>query len=177
MSSAKWWPFCRGGDELMPAVCHSVGPACFSLWCWPRRLQLDRCKLQSQETQALPGESHWGRWLYKHINSLTLGRWVNDFKIVIIKLILPTNILRISSEIALWRMPQNPLPGKSTLVQVMAWCRQATSHYLSQCWPRSMSPNGVTRPQCVKKTITLLSKYARVLHSIQWQAEQICKQG
>ena len=24
---------------------------------------------------------------------------------------------------------------KSTLVQVMAWCRQATSHYLSQCWP------------------------------------------
>ena len=36
---------------------------------------------------------------------------------------------------------------KSTLVQAMAWCRQATSHYLSQCWPRSMSPNGVTRPQ------------------------------
>ena len=30
---------------------------------------------------------------------------------------------------------------KSTLVQVMAWCRQATSHYLSQCWPRSMSIN------------------------------------
>ena len=39
---------------------------------------------------------------------------------------------------------------KSTLVQVMAWCRQATSHYLSQCWPRSLSPYGVTRPQCVK---------------------------
>ena len=28
----------------------------------------------------------------------------------------------------------------STLVQVMAWCSQVTSHYLSQCWPRSMSP-------------------------------------
>ena len=38
---------------------------------------------------------------------------------------------------------------KSTLVQVMAWCRQATSHYLSQCWPRFMSPYGVTRPQGV----------------------------
>ena len=38
----------------------------------------------------------------------------------------------------------------STLVQVMAWCRQATSHYLSQCWPRSLSPYGVTRPRCVK---------------------------
>ena len=35
------------------------------------------------------------------------------------------------------------------LVQVMAWCRQAQSHYLSQWWPRSMSPNGVIRPQLV----------------------------
>ena len=34
----------------------------------------------------------------------------------------------------------------STLVQVMAWCHQASSHYLSQCWPRSM-PYGITRPQ------------------------------
>ena len=33
---------------------------------------------------------------------------------------------------------------QSTLVQVMAWCRQATSHYLSQCWPRSLLPYGVT---------------------------------
>ena len=38
---------------------------------------------------------------------------------------------------------------KSTLVQVMAWCRQATSHYLSHCWHRSMSPFCVTRPQWV----------------------------
>ena len=39
---------------------------------------------------------------------------------------------------------------KSTLVQVMDWCRQASSHYLSQCWPRSMSPYGVVRPQAIK---------------------------
>ena len=32
----------------------------------------------------------------------------------------------------------------------MAWCRQATSHYLSQCWPRSLPPYDVTRPQWVK---------------------------
>ena len=36
---------------------------------------------------------------------------------------------------------------KSTLVQVMAWCCQATSHYLCQCWPRFVSPYGVIRPQ------------------------------
>ena len=35
---------------------------------------------------------------------------------------------------------------KSTLVQVMAW----TSHYLSQCWPRSLLPYDVTKPQWVK---------------------------
>ena len=52
-------------------------------------------------------------------------------------------------EIALRWMPLDLTDDKSTLVQVMAWCCQATSHYLSQCWPRSMSPNGVTRPQWV----------------------------
>ena len=46
-------------------------------------------------------------------------------------------------------MPLDLTDDKSTLVQVMSWCRQATSHYLCQCWPRSMSPNGVTRPQWV----------------------------
>ena len=38
---------------------------------------------------------------------------------------------------------------ESTLVQVMAWCRQAPSHYLSHCWPRSVSPYGIIRPQWV----------------------------
>ena len=45
-------------------------------------------------------------------------------------------------------MPQD-LSDKSTLVQVMTWCHQATSHYLSQYWLRSMSPYSVTRPQWV----------------------------
>ena len=31
----------------------------------------------------------------------------------------------------------------------MAWCRQAASHYLSQCRPIPMSPYGVTMPQWV----------------------------
>ena len=44
--------------------------------------------------------------------------------------------------------------NKSTLAQVMAWCRQATSHYLNQCWPRSLPPYGVTRPQRVKSSFS-----------------------
>ena len=43
-----------------------------------------------------------------------------------------------------------PIGDKLTLVQVMAWCHQATSHYLSQCWPRSVLPYCVTRPQGFK---------------------------
>ena len=38
---------------------------------------------------------------------------------------------------------------KSTLVQVMAWCRQATSLYLSQCWSKPVSSYDVPRPQWV----------------------------
>ena len=33
----------------------------------------------------------------------------------------------------------------------MAWRRQATNHYLNQCWPISPTPYGVTRPQWVNK--------------------------
>ena len=38
-----------------------------------------------------------------------------------------------------------------TLVQVMACCLTASSHYLSQCHPRSMLPHGIARPQWVKE--------------------------
>ena len=49
-------------------------------------------------------------------------------------------------------MPQNTFDDKSPLVQVMACFHQAASHYLSQCWPRSISPCGIIRPQGVKET-------------------------
>ena len=46
-------------------------------------------------------------------------------------------------------MPRDLTDDKSTLVQVMAWCHQATSHYLSQCWLSSLSSCGIARPQWV----------------------------
>ena len=43
----------------------------------------------------------------------------------------------------------------------MAWCRQVTSHCLSQCWLSSPSPCGVTRAQWVKcATISIWYKLA-----------------
>ena len=54
-------------------------------------------------------------------------------------------------EITLRRLLQNKFDDKSTLVQVIAWCRLAPSHYLDECKARYIyiSPSGVTTPQCV----------------------------
>ena len=54
---------------------------------------------------------------------------------------------------ALEWMPGDLIDGKSTLVQVVAWCRQAASHYLNQCWQRHLMPYGVTRPHWVNCTV------------------------
>ena len=83
------------------------------------------------------------------INSLAPGKYESNFRHVIFKQILVIDGWGISCEIALIWMSPDFTDDQSTLVQVMAWCRQATSHYLSQCWPRSLSPYGVTRPQWV----------------------------
>ena len=88
------------------------------------------------------------------LNSLAPGRFQFHFsrlfRLVIFKLTLKNGGWGISHEIALRWMSLDLTDDKSTLVQVMARCRQATSHYLSQCWPRSLLPYGVTRPQWVK---------------------------
>ena len=83
------------------------------------------------------------------LNSLAPGSSECDSKNGIFNLALLTGIFRFSHDDALRWMPRDLTDDKSTLVQVMAWCRQATSHYLSQCWPRSMSPYGLTRPHWV----------------------------
>ena len=53
----------------------------------------------------------------------------------------------------------------------MPWCCQATSHYLSQCWSRSLSPYGVTRPQwvkfdCIDHCELILSSLGAILISV-----------
>ena len=94
-------------------------------------------------------------WAESHLrlswlNSLAPGRFEWNFRHIIFKLMLVIDGWGISCEIALIWMSLDFTDDQSTLGQVMAWCCQATSHYLSQCWPRSLSPYGVTRPQWVK---------------------------
>ena len=82
------------------------------------------------------------------INSLAPGKFEWNFMYVIFKRILEIGGWGISYEIALIWMSLDLTDYQSALVQVMAWCRQATSH-LSRCWPRSLSPYDVTRPHWV----------------------------
>ena len=84
------------------------------------------------------------------------------------------NFLFIVDVFLLRYMPQTPINGKSTLVQLMAWCHQATNHFLSQCWPRSMSPYGITRPQWVNDCcwFKLYNSLRLLFYTIEWWADR-----
>ena len=61
-----------------------------------------------------------------------------------------------SCDIYLSWMAENTFDDLSWLVEVMACCLHAKCHYLSQCWPRSKWPYGVTRPEWLKISMAIL---------------------
>ena len=72
----------------------------------------------------------------------------DNFKCVISQQSIIISIVSISSEMSPKRIPQlDFIYHKSTLAKVMTWCRRATSHWFNHCWPRFISPNGITRRQ------------------------------
>ena len=138
------------------AWCHQVTSYYLSQ-CWPRSLLPYGVIRPQWVNSLLPGDAiwHWPNWFdqilrsFTHVNSLAPGRFQRKFRKVILQLILVIDGWSISCKIVLKWMPMDLTDGKSTLVQVMAWCHQVTSYYLSQCWPRSLLPYGVIRPQWV----------------------------
>ena len=92
-------------------------------------------------------------WLIIGLTHWPLGN-LNESMYLILQIIAVIDGWGISWELALRCMSLDLTDDKSTLVQVMVWCHQATSHYLSQCWPRSLSPYGITRPQWVNSLAT-----------------------
>ena len=95
---------------------------------------------------------------------VTRPQWVNSLNPErfgwnldrVFKLISMINGWGIYCQIALRWMSLDLTDNKSSLFQVMAWCRRATSDYLRQYWARSMSPYGVIRPQWIKKIAAIL---------------------
>ena len=76
--------------------------------------------------------------------SLVSGRSGCDFENSIFNLVLLAGIFT-SCVNALRSMLHDFTDNKSTSVQVMAWCRQATSHYPRQSWSSSMSSHMVSQ--------------------------------
>ena len=106
----------------------------------------------------IPFQSPRGQW----VNSLAFGRFINNFKSMIFKFILQKSSLGALCEIVLRWMPQNHSNEISRLVQVMSWCQHTPSHYLIQCWPRSMLPYSITRTQWINFFINVYSEVTEV---------------
>ena len=114
------------------------------------------------------------RW---YVDSLACRRFQRKFRKVIFQLILVIDGGSISCKIVLKWMLMDLTGVKSTLVQVMAWCRQATSHCLNQCWPRSLSPYGIIRPQWVKQLTVetdIANKATTANNQMSWQVSWWC---
>ena len=145
-----------------PPVCYISD--CFSSF-WPETAETIRNVLWPQCLLPRPSnhfpninEALW-HWPGRCDQGPLVLTWVNlthwpqgDFNKVLVKwfsFILAFDGWDFSHEISSRWMSLDFTDDKLALFQVMAWCRQATSYYLSQCWPRSLSPYGVTRPQWV----------------------------
>ena len=78
------------------------------------------------------------KWVCRSLTHCSLG----DLSEIFDRWLIVINICGISCKIALGWMSLDRTNDKSAMVQVMA-CRQATGHYLTQCWPISLSPYNV----------------------------------
>ena len=92
---------------------------------------------------------HWLTSLGDLVNSLPCVGCGGNYESLVSEHMLQLKFMNISWVIALRWQPQSIFDETSTLVLVMAWCRQCTSHYLCSYWPRSRVPYGITGPRGV----------------------------
>ena len=119
MSSAKCRPFFLGLNVLIYLLTR-----CYTVFTYVLRIHIPRAS-------TVPDVCVCVFWLE------LIGSWdICDLNTDVV-------ISSISCEIAIRWMSHDFTDHYSTLFQAMTCCHQATSHYLSQCWPRSMSPYGV----------------------------------
>ena len=135
------------------------GPGCISSIIIIATRQMTWCirKCQHHVLGIQNGEA-----LIMGISLLAPGGYGSNFQSIIFKHNIQNSDLSTHHGTALRWMSQNLLNEKSTLVQVMAWCHQATSHYLRQFWLRSMSQLGVTCHNGLTHYWWMFSKYKTI---------------
>ena len=124
----------KGGSE----ICH---------WWWrymPKVLHTTKQHLMYMLQGVLK------RWRF---NTLRLGQNGCHFPDKIFKCIFLNESVWISIRMSLEFVPKVPRNNIPALVQIMAWCLQATSHYLNQWWPSLPTHICITRPQWVKQSL------------------------
>ena len=110
-------------------------------WCWMATSNyLNQCWLRPVMLYIITRP--------QGVNSFAPGKFEWNFEYVIFKLILGIDGWGLSCEIALIWMSLDFTDDQSTLV-----------HVVSQCWPRSLSPYGITRPQWVNGAHTQVFQY------------------
>ena len=75
---------------------------------------------------------------------------------LIFKRNLVTDFVGIFNGTVLTLIPHDHNDDKSTLKLVMAWCRQATSNSLNQCWQRPVTLYFITMSHRVKRQMELI---------------------
>ena len=139
--SPTWWP-----KIIPPTFVNNVKFDYNSFNGFPWKLK--RQSIPVAATAVEPGQKQ-SIGYPELLNSMAPWKFEWNFRHVIFKKILVIDGSDIFCEIALIWMSLDFTGDRSILVQVMTWCHQATSHYLSQCWPRSLSPYDIISPQWV----------------------------
>ena len=148
--SGKCWPFClglnvlnflvelhQGQVSLFRQVCHHCLPWRLSLWQPPG----------GPGVTSLP--AYWRLGLgapnCNECPNIFLSTCSSIHVLLPLFYVIDCYVmwLCILNEIFVWTQVVNKL------LLLMAWCRQATNHCLSQCCPKLMSPYGITMRQWV----------------------------
>ena len=113
-------------------------------------------------------QQHWNHFFqiisnHYYFKSLIYVRCGGNVNSIIFKLNTWNSSLDTHHEIALRWMQQNLTKGMSMLVQEMAWCHQAPSHYLCQFWPWSMSLHGIITPQWANNELDLMEVERKIM--------------
>ena len=84
---------------------------------------------------------------HSRLNSLVPRLPECDFENAIFNIVSVTRIFKSYHQNALRWLQRGHTDDKSTLAQVITWCRQGTAHYLSRRWRRFMSSYGIIMPK------------------------------